>query len=208
MLASRGIDQVRDRVVAGRELGARAGRRRPGRPPCPGSIEPMTAPRPSACAPAERRGAQRGVRRHRLGVAAPPPWRAGPRCASPARRSSRLLLAAPSVPSATLTPRFSIAATGREAARQLEVGRGAVRDRAAVLGRAARSRRAQVHRMHRDQVRRHQSQPVQPLERAHAVLGERARDLVGRSRAGACAPAGRARAASVPILRKVASDTV
>ena len=103
-IAPDGVDEMRNRIVAGDGIDRREVRPRSCRPPCPATSDPIAASWPSARAPPS--------------VAASSACDAGNDDASlvvtlassdarriSAKRSSRLFDAAPSVPSATLIPR-------------------------------------------------------------------------------------------------------
>ena len=172
MLARCRIHQVRQRVIARGELECgevdrgeiRLLARRDGTdlgPPAPARGPHRSWPW-RACAALDRWS---GGRRH--------PSRAARRCRISSNKSSRLLLAAPSVPSPTFTPASSRAATGAMPLAELQVGARAVRDVAARLLQQRDFSRIQVHRVHRDQARAEQPQPMHALQRAHARSASR-----------------------------------
>src|SRR5437588_836685 len=84
-------------------------------------------------------------------------------------RSSRLLLAAPSVPRATLIPAFSSAATGANplASLRLEDGQWTTEQ---PCRESSWISSADVNRVNGDEVRSEQPEPAQALDRPHPVL--------------------------------------
>ena len=208
MLAARGIDQVRQRVVAGRSSGPSNSHGRQvgglaGHDRADARLQPERAAPPSVAA---RSAACAGIA---CGVAAPPPWRAAPRVRISWNRSRRLLLAAPSVPSATLMPAASSGATGAKPLASFRLDDGQCATEAAVLRQQGDLAVVEVHRMHRDQAR---ARAGPRRAQALAAGARRARRPSARSRPRVSCRwmcTGRSSsAASVAILRKVASDTV
>ena len=139
-LAPRDMDQMRDRVEHRLRRRRSPGRRRrvrvlAGLRGSRSSLSRPSARAPSSVAIAQRRRAPAAPRRRRS-----PPWRAGSPGASRANRSSRLFDAAPSVPSATLTPARQHRCHRRDAAGELQVRRRTMHDVAALRAPAARCR--------------------------------------------------------------------
>src|SRR5687768_1065560 len=78
---------------------------------------------------------------------------------------------------AKVHPRVAQRFDGREAARQLQVGGRAMRDRTSVGRQQLYLFVLQMDRMHGDQIRPEQAEAPQPLERPYAMFGEGALDL-------------------------------
>ena len=101
--------------------------------------------------------------------------------------SRSLLLAQPSVPMARLTPARCRSRSRAEARGQLEVGFRAMHHADAALGAQRDLGVGQLGHVHRDQAVVDQAEPVQPRQRALAVLLAATRRLPARSRArGRC----------------------
>src|SRR5262245_15562455 len=175
VLSSGGIDEMRHGVVAGRELG---GAQRHG-----GEIgrlarldrarELVDAERLRA---RERSGAQGRMCGQRLRVACHRlrEQRRGPHLLQEIEPIvARRAVGTEAYVGARLAQRFH----RRKAARELEVRRGAVRDRGCVSAKELDFARLEMHRVHRDEPRTEQAEAPQPLDRPHTVLGKRAADL-------------------------------
>ena len=177
--AAHGVDQVRHRIVAGQRLERTRGRRRSRRLPC--------RRRASRSARRDRaRARRRGWRRAASAAPAAPtdrrwrPWPATRRARISPKRSRRLFDAAPSVPSATLTPAASSAATGAMPlpSFMFETGQCTTWQPCAESSRDVVGR--QVHAVDRDELGTGHAEVVQPAHRRAPMLGAARGDLVRR----------------------------
>ena len=138
-IAAERMDEMRDRIVARDGVDAGRDRRRRCRPALPGASEPIAASSPSARAPPSVAMRSDACGRQRRRVAGRDFGEQRARGAFRRRGRAGCCDAAPSVPSATLTPRASSAATGRDAAAELHVRRRAMHDVAACVASSSMS---------------------------------------------------------------------
>jgi hypothetical protein len=94
------------------------------------------------------------------------------------KTSSRLLLAAPSVPRHRFTPAARSASIGAKPLASFRLEDGQCATEQPFARQELDFSLLQVDGVHGDQPRTQQAESAQPLERPHAMLGERALDLV------------------------------
>ena len=173
----------------------------------PGTIEPIRRSRPSARAPPSVAQRRASLCRHRLGVA-------GNGLGKQRGRAHLLEHVEPIVARRTVGADADVHAVReelgdrREPARELQVGRRAVRHRRARPGEGGDLGRREIDRMHGDQPLGQEPEPFETFERAAAVLLRRS-PQPRRRVSCTCTWIGRSSSsASVAMRRNVASLTV